>query len=136
MNIIFSTIITQARSSNHNNHQVHQAHEQTWVFLETYNVTRPTQLCVVPNFFHLRGRRPDAYKHIISPRIRNSAASNNNGDERQQQHVWTRTRQQQFILHVISQAHTNYIPIHAHTNNSPPIGCKRFHQQHICTQHI
>jgi len=29
MNVIFSTIITQARSSNHNNHQAHQAREQT-----------------------------------------------------------------------------------------------------------
>jgi len=66
----------QAQSSNYNNHQAHkvpthshQAHKQQWHFLETYNVTRPTQLCVVPNFFHLRGHRPDAYKHIISPRI-------------------------------------------------------------------
>jgi len=31
MNIIFSTIITQARSSKHNNHQAHQARDQTWL---------------------------------------------------------------------------------------------------------
>jgi len=29
-----------------------------------------------------------------------------------------------------------HIPIHAFTNITTPIACKRFHHQHICTQHI
>jgi len=55
MNIIFSTIITQEQGSNHNNHQaykvptrIHTKLINNMTLLETFNVTRPTQLSVVP----------------------------------------------------------------------------------------
>jgi len=39
--------------------------------------------------------------------------------------VWTRTRQQQNILHTNFTSPHRHNPIHAHTNNSPSIACKR-----------
>jgi len=64
--------LQQSSSTPSTNTYSHQAHKQTWLFLEKYDVARPTQLCEVPISFHLWGRRPDAYKHIISPRIKTS----------------------------------------------------------------
>jgi len=43
------------------------------------------------------------------------------------------TRQQQSIFSYNFNNLHQYISIHAYTNNSTPIACKKIHKQHICT---
>jgi len=136
------------RAHNFTNTYSCQVHKQTRLFLEHTMCLDNSNMCGT-NSFISEVVASDAYRHIITTRIRNTAVSTTIGDERQQQQrVWTRTRPQQICLMQIWQVHTNIFQFMLTPTYSSPIAWMRninniyvhyiYHhqQQHICIQHI